>query len=76
MMARLDFQAWSKAQLLNVEAALDSFIVPHSPAGLGEVMRYGVLGVASAYELCWFWLPAMPLQVIHMRLYARHVLLN
>jgi farnesyl diphosphate synthase len=39
-----DFESWRKAALARVEAALDRFIDAHSPADLGEAMRYGVLG--------------------------------
>lgn len=38
-----DFDSWRKTQLARVEAALDGFIVAHSPADLGVAMRYGVL---------------------------------
>jgi farnesyl diphosphate synthase len=44
MNAAFDFESWRKEALAKVEAALDSFIDAHSPADLGEAMRYGVLG--------------------------------
>ena len=44
MTIAFDFDSWVKTKLSDVEASLDGFIAPHSPAGLGEVMRYGVLG--------------------------------
>jgi farnesyl diphosphate synthase len=43
-MQNQDFDAWSDRSLLAFEAALDELVPSHSPAGLGEVMRYAVLG--------------------------------
>jgi farnesyl diphosphate synthase len=40
----VDFDTWRSHQLARVEATLDGFIHPDSPAGMGIVMRYGVLG--------------------------------
>jgi farnesyl diphosphate synthase len=37
------FDAWMSAELAAVEAKLDQLVVADTPAGLGEVMRYGVL---------------------------------
>ena len=39
-----DFERWRLDQLLQVEKALERLIDAHSPAGLGQAMRYGVLG--------------------------------
>jgi farnesyl diphosphate synthase len=39
-----DFEAWRASSLTQVEQALDGFIDAHSPANLGEAMRYGALG--------------------------------
>jgi farnesyl diphosphate synthase len=38
-----DFDGWSRQQLRDVEAALESWVPADAPAGLGEAMRYGVL---------------------------------
>ena len=38
------FAAWQAAQLARVERALDEWMPAQAPAGLGEVMRYGVQG--------------------------------
>ena len=38
-----DFQRWSAAQLALVEAALNRWVSPDMPAGLGLAMRYSVL---------------------------------
>ena len=43
-MTPFDFVPWRTTQLARVEAALEGFIDAHSPADLGVVMRYGVLG--------------------------------
>jgi farnesyl diphosphate synthase len=37
------FDAWMRDQLGQVEAALERWVSPDAPAGLGEAMRYGVL---------------------------------
>jgi len=37
------FEAWIQAELRQVEAALEAWVPPDAPAGLGEAMRYGVL---------------------------------
>jgi len=39
----VEFDAWAAQQLADVEAALDAWVPPGAPAGLGEAMRYGVL---------------------------------
>ncbi|MFM2084708.1 MAG: hypothetical protein RLY95_1526, partial [Pseudomonadota bacterium] len=39
-----DFDAWCSQKLACVESALDGFIDASSPADMGVVMRYGVLG--------------------------------
>jgi farnesyl diphosphate synthase len=38
------FEQWTQRTLAQVEAALDAFVPADTPAGLGEVMRYSVLG--------------------------------
>jgi farnesyl diphosphate synthase len=38
-----EFQNWSTTQLAQVEAALDRWVSPDMPAGLGVAMRYAVL---------------------------------
>jgi len=38
-----DFEAWVRREQLAVEAALEAWVPPNPPAGLGEAMRYGVL---------------------------------
>ncbi|WP_374591380.1 polyprenyl synthetase family protein [Aquabacterium sp.] len=38
-----EFQAWMTRELAEVEACLDAWVQADAPAGLGEVMRYGVL---------------------------------
>lgn len=43
-MANFDFSAWSGAHLVRVEQALERWVPAHAPAGLGEAMRYAVLG--------------------------------
>jgi farnesyl diphosphate synthase len=42
-MTQADFDAWSRQQLAAVEAALEAWVPPDAPAGLGHAMRYGVL---------------------------------
>lgn len=42
-MKREAFESWARGELDAVEAALDVFVPANTPAGLGEVMRYGVL---------------------------------
>jgi farnesyl diphosphate synthase len=37
------FEAWADHELAAVEAALETWVPPDAPAGLGEAMRYGVL---------------------------------
>lgn len=44
MMAQWSFVAWSGAHLQAVEVALAQWVPEHAPAGLGEAMRYAVLG--------------------------------
>jgi farnesyl diphosphate synthase len=39
-----DFDRWSQASLTAFEAALDDLVPAGAPAGLGEAMRYAVLG--------------------------------
>jgi farnesyl diphosphate synthase len=43
-MANFDFSAWSGVHLERVERALEQWVPSHAPAGLGEAMRYAVLG--------------------------------
>jgi farnesyl diphosphate synthase len=43
-MANFDFSAWSGVHLQRVEQALEQWVPSHAPAGLGEAMRYAVLG--------------------------------
>ena len=38
-----EFEAWSRAELNAVEAALNTWVPGNAPAGLGQAMRYGVL---------------------------------
>jgi farnesyl diphosphate synthase len=38
-----DFEAWVRREQMAVEAALEAWVPPNPPAGLGEAMRYGVL---------------------------------
>ena len=38
-----DFDAWTRAELASVEAALDAWVPADAPAGVGVAMRYGVL---------------------------------
>ncbi len=38
-----DFDAWMRQEQLAVEAALQAWVPPDAPAGLGQAMRYGVL---------------------------------
>ncbi len=42
--ASFDFDAWSAAHLDAIEHALSRWVVTHAPAGLGDAMRYAVLG--------------------------------
>jgi farnesyl diphosphate synthase len=42
-MTQTDFDAWARQQLAAVEAALEAWVPPAAPAGLGQAMRYGVL---------------------------------
>lgn len=42
-MRREAFETWARSELDAVEAALDRFVPAHTPAGLGQAMRYGVL---------------------------------
>lgn len=44
MSAAFDFPAWQQAQRARVEQALSDWTPPHAPGGLGEAMRYAVLG--------------------------------
>ena len=43
-MSDFDFAAWSSAHLQSVERSLDQWVPARAPAGLGEAMRYAVLG--------------------------------
>ena len=38
------FEQWMERSLASFELALDGFVPAHAPAGIGEVMRYAVLG--------------------------------
>ncbi|MCG3190106.1 MAG: Farnesyl diphosphate synthase [Burkholderiaceae bacterium] len=38
-----EFDSWMRAELDSVEQALQRWVSPDAPAGLGEAMRYGVL---------------------------------
>ena len=40
----MEFDPWVQLQRDRVETALDAFVCAHAPAGLGEAMRYAVLG--------------------------------
>ena len=42
-MTPFNMQAWSQAHLLTIEQALQQWVTPHAPAGLGDAMRYAVL---------------------------------
>ncbi len=42
-MMRKSFESWMDSQLARVECKLDELVCANVPAGLGEVMRYGVL---------------------------------
>jgi len=41
---KLDFDSWAEAALLRIESLLDAWVPLDAPAGLGEAMRYAVLG--------------------------------
>lgn len=43
-MPSFDFSAWSAQALAQVEQALEQWVPAQAPAGLGEAMRYAVLG--------------------------------
>ncbi len=43
-MKRDEFDTWAIAELDAVESALDGFVPADAPAGLGDAMRYAVLG--------------------------------
>jgi farnesyl diphosphate synthase len=43
-MPSFDFSAWSTQALAQVEQALEQWVPAQAPAGLGEAMRYAVLG--------------------------------
>jgi farnesyl diphosphate synthase len=43
-MSDFDFAAWSSAHLQGVEQALSQWVPAQAPAGLGDAMRYAVLG--------------------------------
>jgi farnesyl diphosphate synthase len=43
-MSELDFAAWAQAKAAQVEDALHAWLPIDAPAGLGEAMRYAVLG--------------------------------
>ena len=38
------FEQWIERTLISFESALDGFVPADAPAGIGEVMRYAVLG--------------------------------
>ena len=42
-MTPFNMQAWSQAHLHTIEQALQHWVTPHAPAGLGDAMRYAVL---------------------------------
>ena len=42
-----EFDAWARRQLDAVESALDRWVPNDAPAGLGAVMRYGVLAIQA-----------------------------
>ena len=44
MSATFDFHAWMQTQRARVEQALSNWTSAHAPGGLGEAMRYAVLG--------------------------------
>ena len=44
---RFDLAAWSQLRLQRVEQALDQWVPASAPAGLGEAMRYAVLGAGK-----------------------------
>ncbi len=46
-MKRDAFDAWTLHELDAVESALDGHVAADAPAGLGEAMRYGVLGAGK-----------------------------
>ena len=41
------FEHWVKRALLDVEQALETWVPPGAPAGLGDAMRYAVLGAGK-----------------------------
>ncbi len=43
-MSEFDFAAWGQAHLDRVEQSLERWVPAQAPAGLGEAMRYAVLG--------------------------------
>lgn len=43
-MSELNFEAWAAAQRVRCETLLDAWVPLEAPAGLGEAMRYAVLG--------------------------------
>jgi farnesyl diphosphate synthase len=43
-MSEFDFAAWSQARCAQVEEALAQWVPSQAPAGLGDAMRYAVLG--------------------------------
>ena len=43
-MTAFDFLAWNEARLARVERALADWVPENAPAGLGQAMRYAVLG--------------------------------
>ena len=43
MNTALDFSHWTQQHLQRIEHALDQWVDPRAPAGLGEAMRYAVL---------------------------------
>jgi farnesyl diphosphate synthase len=40
----MDYDCWAEAALVRIEALLDAWVPLDAPAGLGEAMRYAVLG--------------------------------
>ena len=47
------FEAWMQRELQRVEEALSAWVPADAPAGLGEAMRYAVLGGGKRLLLRW-----------------------
>jgi farnesyl diphosphate synthase len=45
--ADMSFDAWMRERLVEVERALEQWVPADAPAGLGDAMRYGVLGAGK-----------------------------